>query len=105
MRKLWPPYHDEFSFRLWAASGSVFMNLLVALLLFIPNAFWISFLVGLPGWFAFMIVGRQGIEEADFNLWAIVAGLLVNFGFYYAIARWVFSAFQPVSSWWPEKRT
>jgi hypothetical protein len=105
MRRLWPPYYDEFSLRLWASAASTFMNMLVVLALFIPNAFWISFLVGFPGWFAFMLVGRQGIEEADFNFWAIVAGLLVNLGAYYLIARWVFAAFQPVRGWWPEKRS
>jgi hypothetical protein len=106
MRKLWPPYYDDASLRLWATSVSVVINLIVVVLAFSGSVF--SFTLGMPGWMvfmAFMVVKSRGIEEATVNLSAIIIGFLVNFGFYYFIARWVFSAFQPVQGWWPEKRS
>jgi hypothetical protein len=104
MRKLWPVYYDDLSLRVWSSAASICLTLIVVLLVIIPDGFWASFFLGAPGWLAFMAIAGP-IEEADFNFWAILAGLLVNLGFYYLIARWMFAAFQPVRGWWPEKRT
>jgi apolipoprotein N-acyltransferase len=103
MRKLWPPYYDDFTLRVWAAVTSVVVSsVLWALAFSKPDS--VMYCLMVPGAFAEMIVARRGVEEG-ITLPGLIAWMVTNAAFYYFIAWWLIRAFQPVKVWWPTKRS
>ena len=107
MRTLWPPTYDEISIRVWAAAGSLLVNLVLGLLICFRLAGIGVAIFSFPALFAYILVYtivNHGIEVDTVSWLGVIIAAVINFGFYYLIFWWLISAFQPAKSWWPEKR-
>jgi hypothetical protein len=101
MRKLWPPTHDRFSIRVWAAIISFLLTLgFVVLALLCPQAdsFYMFFVPGLLP--VLIITGGWFSSLAPLG---IVLMLALNMAFYFLVAWWLISAFEAKTNWWPAK--
>jgi hypothetical protein len=108
MRKLWPPAYDDFSVRTWAVTSSALVNLFGLFWCLYGDVTHILWWLAFPGYFAFALVAGASIEEANsipLVSVGVAAWLVTNLIFYYFVARFIISAFQPVKGWWPEKRS
>jgi len=101
MRKLWPPTYDDFSIRVWAAIVSLVTNSVLWTLALSRSeaAFW---LLLFPGMFPAAVLGCD-FEDRCTSV-GVAAWVLTDLVCYYFIAWWLIRAFQPSTSWWPEKR-
>ena len=106
MRQLWPPYHDDFSTRVWAASVSLLVHIVFAVLFCLRAFPYPMLILCAPGAVTFMMVTHQGIEEASFSWLGVIAATAVNIAFYYFVIWWLIRFLRPRdnSGWWPEKR-
>ncbi|MFI5103837.1 MAG: hypothetical protein ACHP79_02830 [Terriglobales bacterium] len=103
MRKLWPPYYDDFSHRVWACILSVSINLTIGLLMYLR----ISLLLWtrVPAVLSYMAIAGRNSEEPDVNWPGLIVALTVNLLFYYFIAWLAINIFRQTKAWWPEKRS